>query len=186
MKQSPRKKTMEELNRVDVEKYKQLKKVPVEVVLDNIRSEHNVGAIFRTSDAFLIQKLHLCGITPQPPSAGIQKTALGATESVDWEYHASSTSIFQEFKKRKKIIVGIEQVEGNTYLLTPTFTFPSPELVFVVGNEMFGLSDEILPLCDFFIEIPQYGTKHSLNVGVAFGIIVFAYFHQFYSLYENL
>jgi len=184
--QSPRKKSIHELHKLDPVQFKQIKKVPLDVVLDNVRSEHNVGAIFRTSDAFLIHKLHLCGITPYPPSAGIEKTALGATQSVDWEQHPSTVDVLMKLKTKNKIIVGIEQVQGNTYLLTPNFSFPSPELVLVLGNEMFGLSDDILPLCDFFLEIPQFGTKHSLNVSVAFGMVIFAYYHQFYRLFKNV
>lgn len=178
-----RKKSMEELGRLSIEEYKKVSRVPLEVVLDNVRSEHNVGAIFRTCDAFLIRKVYLCGITPVPPSPGIHKTALGATESVDYEYYKSTRELLLQLRKDGKNIVGLEQVEGKCFLLDRNFSFNYPEIILVVGNEMFGLSDDILDLCEYFIEIPQFGTKHSLNVSVAFGIVTYAYFRDFYHFY---
>ncbi|MCX7697393.1 MAG: RNA methyltransferase [Bacteroidales bacterium] len=180
-----RKKKPEELNRLSIDEYKRKTKVPFEVVLDQVRSEHNVGSVFRTCDAFLIEKIYLCGITPVPPSSGIHKTALGATESVDYEYHSSTRNLLLELRNKKKMIVGLEQVNDKSLLLDHTFSFRSPELILVIGNEMFGLSEDILDLCDYFIEIPQFGTKHSLNVSVAFGIVAYAYFTEFYTLYKK-
>ena len=155
---------LEELGRIDVETFKQSSKTPLVIVLDNVRSMHNVGAVFRTADAFLVEKILLCGITPQPPHREIHKAALGATESVDWAYFESVTEALQSLKSEGYRVVGVEQTTG------------SQMITLVLGNEVEGISDEVLPLCDDFLEIPQLGTKHSLNVSVCGGIVMWEFF----------
>lgn len=160
---------MEELQRVSAEEYKIQKKNPIIMVLDSIRSMNNVGSIFRTCDAFNVEKLYLCGITACPPHKDIAKTALGATDSVLWEYASDVMELVLRLKEEGYAIFLIEQVDESKML--HTFPFSSFEKVaLVVGNEVFGVNDCLLPLCDAAIEIPQFGTKHSLNVTIAAGI----------------
>ena len=166
---------LEELGRIDVETFKQSSKTPLVIVLDNVRSMHNVGAIFRTADAFLIEKILLCGITPQPPHREIHKAALGATESVDWAYFESVTEALQNIKSEVYRVVGVEQTTGSQMITEFDFTKNS-KYALVLGNEVEGISDEVLPLCDDFLEIPQQGTKHSLNVSVCGGIVMWEFF----------
>ena len=153
---------LEELGRIDVETFKQSSKTPLVVVLDNVRSMHNVGAVFRTADAFLVEKILLCGITPQPPHREIHKAALGATESVDWAYFESVTEALQSLKSEGYSVVGVEQTTGSQMITEFDFA-KSQKYALVLGNEVEGISDEVLPLCDDFLEIPQQGTKHSLK-----------------------
>ena len=161
--------SMEELGRVTPEEFKRQTKLPVVLVLDNIRSMHNVGSAFRTCDAFNVSKLYLCGITATPPQKEIAKTALGATESVEWEYRKSAAEVLATLKEEGYSIVAVEQTDQS--ILLQEFDFGKHEkIALIVGNEVFGVSDELLPLCDAAVEIPQFGTKHSLNVAVATGI----------------
>ncbi len=165
-----RKWNMEELGRKSVDAFKQARKIPVILVLDNIRSMHNVGSIFRSADAFLIEAIYLCGYTPQPPHRDIHKTALGATETVNWKYFATTTEALESLKNEQYTIYAIEQAEGSITL--EQFQLASHKFAFVLGNEVEGVADSALELCDACIEIPQLGSKHSLNVSVAAGIVL--------------
>jgi tRNA G18 (ribose-2'-O)-methylase SpoU len=158
------------LIRLNTEEFKAKEKIPLVVVLDNIRSQHNVGAIFRTADAFLIEKIYLCGITATPPNREIHKTALGATDSVDWEYFEKTIDVIAQLKNRGFSIFALEQSENSVSLSTLS-KLPTP-VVLVVGNEIDGVSDEVMALADGVLEIPQFGTKHSLNVSVSAGIAI--------------
>jgi len=166
---------LEELGRVSVETFKEIQKIPLVVVLDNIRSMHNVGAVFRTSDAFLVEKIVLCGITPQPPHREIHKAALGATESVEWNYYQSVKEAVLDLKTLKYEVIGIEQTSDSVQI-TDFSIDRSKKYALVLGNEVDGISDEILNHCDSFLEIPQLGTKHSLNVSVCGGIVIWEFF----------
>lgn len=165
---------LEELNRLDVETFKSVEKIPLVVVLDNIRSMHNVGATFRTADAFLIKKIILCGITPQPPHREIHKAALGATESVDWSYENDINVTIHDLRAQGFEIVGIEQTTGSR-MITDFTIDPAKKYAVILGNEVEGISDEALPNIDSFVEIPQLGTKHSLNVSVCGGIVMWEF-----------
>lgn len=165
---------LEELNRIDVETFKKVEKIPLVVVLDNIRSMHNVGATFRTADAFLVQKIILCGITPQPPHREIHKAALGATESVDWSYESDINATINDLKSQGFEIVGIEQTTNST-MITDLKIDNTKKYAVILGNEVEGISDEALQNIDSFIEIPQLGTKHSLNVSVCGGIVMWEF-----------
>ena len=165
---------LEELNRIDVETFKTTEKIPLIVVLDNIRSMHNVGATFRTADAFLIQKIILCGITPQPPHREIHKAALGATESVDWKYENDIITVIKELKSEGFEVIGIEQTTDSK-MITDFTIDSSKKYAVILGNEVEGISDEALAHIDLFIEIPQLGTKHSLNVSVCGGIVMWEF-----------
>lgn len=168
-----RKLRLEELNRLDTETYRNAEKLPVIIVLDNIRSAMNVGSVFRTADAFAFEKIVLCGITPTPPNREIMKTAIGATESVYWEYAAETKDTIHKLKAEGYIIYGVEQTNQSIML---DMLNPSHEkAVLVFGNEVDGISDEILNLLDFCVEIPQFGTKHSLNVSVCAGITMWEF-----------
>lgn len=165
-----KKRILEELERCSVEEFKRKKKIPYIFLLENIRSLVNVGSAFRTADAFLVEKIMLTGFTGRPPHREIQKTALGATESVDWEYYEKSTSILSQLKQEGYIIIAIEQTDQSISLLE--FQPKKEEkYCFIFGNEVAGVSEEALQYVDSSIEIPQYGTKHSLNISVAVGII---------------
>lgn len=166
---------LEELGRIDVETFKQTEKIPLVVVLDQVRSMHNVGAVFRTADAFLVEKIILCGITPQPPHREIHKAALGATESVDWVYEENISTALQNLKDENFKIIGIEQT-SDSQIITDFKISKDEKYALVLGNEVDGLSDEALPLYDSFLEIPQLGTKHSLNVSVCGGIVMWEFF----------
>ena len=161
---------MDELGRMSVGEFKQAPKNPVMVVLDNIRSMHNVGSVFRTADAFLAEGICLCGYTPQPPHRDIHKTALGATETVDWLYFPTTLEAVKELKERGYLLYAIEQVEGSLSL--EKFVTSGEKIAVVFGNEVEGVNSEVLKLCDGCIEIPQLGMKHSLNISVAAGIVL--------------
>ncbi len=166
-----RKLTMAELNRVAVADFKSTPKSPVVLVLDNVRSLHNVGAVFRTADAFALEKIWLCGITGRPPQREITKTALGSETSVAWEYALDTATAVGALKTARYQVVAVEQATGSIPL--PQFQpVPGQPLALVLGNEVFGVDDEVLALCDAAVEIPQFGTKHSLNVGVAAGVVL--------------
>lgn len=172
-----RKLSMEELNRLSKDQYKEVAKLPVVVVLDNIRSLSNVGSVFRSADAFRIGELFLCGITACPPHREIHKTALGADETVPWRYFTTTEEACEELRSMGYRIFAVEQVEGSVML--QDFE-AEPNMAFVLGNEVEGVSDEALPYCDGAIEIPQQGTKHSLNVSVCSGIIMWDIFQQLF------
>ena len=168
-----RKLKLEELGRPDLETFSKADKLPVTLVLDNIRSALNVGSIFRTADAMAIQQIVLCGITARPPHKEINKTAIGATESVQWTYEQDIVKAVAQAKQDGHHIVGIEQT--NKSILLPDYQLPTDKhLMVIMGNEVNGISEEVLPLLDVAIEIPQYGTKHSLNVAVCAGIIMWS------------
>lgn len=166
-----RKLKLQELNRLDVEGYKASAKVSVVVILDNIRSAINVGSVFRSSDAFAIERLILVGFTATPPSREITKTAIGATSSVDWTHVDDITDTLLQLKKNGYTITSIEQTDSSVSLLDWDIK-PDQKLAIVMGNEVDGVSDEALALSDVAIEIPQYGTKHSLNVSVCTGVVL--------------
>ena len=154
---------------MSADEFKQQTKNPIVLVLDSIRSMHNVGSAFRTCDAFNVEKLYLCGITATPPQKEISKTALGATESVEWEYQENVAALANQLKSEGYAIILVEQTDNSVMLQEFDFAQYGKVALFV-GNEVFGISDELLPLCDAAVEIPQFGTKHSLNVAVATGI----------------
>ena len=172
---STKKLKLEELGRINVETFKQTEKIPLVVVLDNVRSMHNVGAVFRTADAFIIERIVLCGITPQPPHREIHKAALGATESVDWIYEKNISDALQNLKNENYKILGIEQTSTSEIMTDYTIN-KEEKYALDLGNEVDGLSDEALPTYDTFLEIPQLGTKHSLNVSVCGGIVMWEFF----------
>ena len=172
-----RKLKITELNRLSAEEFKHSEKIPLAVVLDNVRSLHNVGAVFRISDAFLIEKIYLCGITSVPPNAEIHKTALGAEFSVEWEYFADTITAVEQLKNAGYYAMAIEQAEGSTML--PDFRIDkSKKYAVIFGNEVKGVQQEVVNLCNECIEIPQFGTKHSLNVSVSAGIVIWEFFKQ--------
>jgi len=169
------KRSIDELNRPTVEAFKTQEKLPVALVLDNVRSLHNVGSAFRTSDAFAVQQLVLCGITGTPPHREIEKTALGATESVVWHYVADTTEAIRNLRAEGYTIVAVEQTKGST-LLHRFVPDPGTRYALVFGNEVHGVSDDVLKLADLCLEIPQSGTKHSLNIAVSVGIILWTFY----------
>jgi 23S rRNA (guanosine2251-2'-O)-methyltransferase len=166
--------SMDELNRISNQQFKQEANENLVLILDNVRSMNNVGSIFRTADAFKVGKIYLCGITAVPPHREIHKTALGATESVNWEYFKEITQAAQHLKENGYQIIAVEQTNQSVYLqdFKPT---KSEKYAFIFGNEAFGVSDEVLPLCDIGLEIPQFGTKHSFNIVVSAGIVLWHY-----------
>lgn len=170
-----RKLKVDELHRITVDKFKKVDKLPIIVVLDDIRSLYNVGSVFRTSDAFRVEAIYLCGITAVPPSAEIHKTALGAEFSVDWKYYKSAVEAVDELKKKGYIVYSIEQVENSI-----SFDTFNPDInkkyVIVMGNEVKGVQQEVIDHSDGCLELPQYGTKHSLNVSVTAGIVIWEMF----------
>jgi 23S rRNA (guanosine2251-2'-O)-methyltransferase len=163
--------SMDELSRKSVEEFKRSEKIPIIVVLDNIRSMHNVGSVFRTADAFLLQGIYLCGYTPQPPHRDIHKTALGATETVEWKYVAQGVDVIQSLKAEGYKIFAVEQVKGSIALQDFVFE-QDAKLAVIFGNEVNGVGEALLGYCDGCIEIPQLGMKHSLNISVAAGIVL--------------
>ena len=166
-----RKLTIDELNRKSVTEFRASEKSPFIIVLDNVRSLNNVGSIFRTADAFLVEAVWLCGITATPPHREIHKTALGATESVEWKYFESSAEAVRVLKERDYAIVSVEQAEGAVSL-DRFATEPGKRYALVFGHEIRGVTEEVVNLSDACIEIPQYGTKHSFNVAVSAGIVL--------------
>ena len=170
-----RKLSMDELNRISKEDFEKAEKLPIIIVLDNIRSLSNVGAFFRTADAFRIEELFLCGITACPHHREIHKTALGADETVKWLHFDTTEAACQQLKAENYRIFAVEQVEGSTAL--QNFEF-EPKTAYILGNEVEGVSEEALPYCDGAIELPQEGTKHSLNVSVCAGIIMWKAFEK--------
>lgn len=166
-----------ELDRKSVEDFKNANKTPLIIVLDDIRSLHNIGSVFRTSDAFLVEKIILCGITAKPPNKEIHKTALGATETVVWEYHENVLEVIENLKKEKTLVYAIEQVE-NSILLHNFEVEKNKKYALVFGNEVFGVNQKAITMCYGTIEIPQLGTKHSLNIAVSAGIVIWDLFRK--------
>lgn len=166
-----------ELGRITVDEFKVVEKTPIIVVLDNIRSLNNIGSVFRTSDAFLIEKIYLCGICATPPNKEIHKTALGATESVAWEYVEDTLTLIERLKEEKIKILAIEQAENSTKLDT-FYPNKGEKYAVVMGNEVKGVQQEVVNAADLCIEIPQLGTKHSLNISVTTGIVIWDLFKK--------
>jgi len=165
-----RKLSMEELNRKSADEYKQAEKLPIVVVLENIRSAYNVGSVFRTADAFLLDRIYICGYTAHPPHKEIKKTALGADESVDWKYFKTTKEAVEELRKENFKIFSVEQAEKS--IMLNTLKSDNEKLAIVFGNEVTGVEQATIQLSDGCIEIPQLGIKHSLNVSVAAGIVL--------------
>jgi len=165
---------LDELNRLSVEEYKSADKHSVVLVLDNIRSMHNVGAAFRTGDAFKVEKVYLCGVTARPPHREIHKSALGAEDSVEWQYFSKTSDAVSRLKEEGYVIASIEQAQGSQMLqeFTPD---KNKKYAFVFGNEVFGVEEDVIALTDICLEIPQFGTKHSFNVSVTMGIVLWDY-----------
>jgi tRNA G18 (ribose-2'-O)-methylase SpoU len=163
--------SMQQLGRISVDEYKSSEKSPLIIIADNVRSMHNVGSIFRTSDAFLVEKIYLCGITPTPPHREIQKTALGATESVDWQYAENTLEVVNQLKKEGWTILALEQTT-NSVMLDELKVEKGEKIAIVLGNEVDGVNQEVINLCHKAVEIPQFGTKHSFNVSVSCGIML--------------
>lgn len=174
--------SMEELDRLNPNEFKNAEKLPVVVVLDNIRSQSNTGSFFRTCDAFRIKKIYLCGITATPPHREIQKTALGATETVDWEYSETTVKCLDHLKKEGYTLMAVEQTASSTKLDDLQTKHLHP-IALIFGNELDGVDQAVIDQCDQAIEIPQSGTKHSLNVSVAGGIVLWEIYK---ALYEQL
>jgi 23S rRNA (guanosine2251-2'-O)-methyltransferase len=160
-----------ELGRKSIDQYKDSKKSAFIIVLDNVRSHNNVGSVFRTADAFLTKKIYLCGITARPPHRDIQKTALGATESVEWSYFESTVDAVRELKAEGYRIIGIEQTEGSVELQNVKIE-KNRNYALVFGHEVSGVDQQVLDMCDICVEIPQFGTKHSFNIAVSAGIVL--------------
>ena len=170
-----------ELNRITVDEFKSTKKTPLIVVLDNIRSLNNIGSVFRTSDAFLIEKIYLCGISATPPNKEIHKTALGATESVDWEYAEETIEVVKKLKGENVQVLAIEQAENSTKL-DVFYPKENTKYAVILGNEVKGVQQKVVNASDLCIEIPQLGTKHSLNISVTTGVVLWDLFVKINSL----
>lgn len=167
-----------ELNRKTIETFKEATKTPIIIILDDIRSLHNIGSVFRTADSFLIEKIYLCGITAVPPNKEIHKTALGATDTVTWEYANSVLEVIEKLKNEQVKVFAIEQVE-NAIFLNEFEVKNDEKYALIFGNEVFGVNQEAIKMCDGTIEIPQLGTKHSLNISVSAGIVIWDLFCKF-------
>ncbi len=172
-----RKLKITELNRLSIEEFKGAEKLPLVVVLDNVRSLHNIGSVFRTSDAFRIACIYLCGITAVPPHPEMHKTALGAELTVDWKYFPSTVDGIKELKDQGYTVIAIEQAE-DSIMLERVELDSNKKYAIVMGNEVKGVQQEVVDMCDDCIEIPQYGTKHSLNVSVTAGIVIWDFFKK--------
>ena len=168
----------EELDRLTIDEFKKAKKSPIVVILDNIRSLNNIGSVFRTADAFLVEKIYLCGITAVPPHKDIRKTALGSTESVDWEYGKNALRVVNDLKAQNYLVFAIEQAEKATFL-NELEVDASKKYALIFGNEVKGVDQKVVSACDGVIEIPQFGTKHSLNISVSVGMTVWDLWSKF-------
>ena len=169
--------TIDELNRLTIDEYKKAKKIPLLVILDNVRSLNNIGSIFRTCDSFLVEKIYLCGITASPPHKDIHKTALGATDSVKWEYHDETQTIVAKLKKEGYVILSVEQAEKSIMLQNMKLD-KNKKYGVIFGHEIKGVDQHVIDMSDGCIEIPQHGTKHSLNISVSAGIVLWEMFIQ--------
>lgn len=176
-----RKLKITEMNRLTVEEFKEVDKLPLVVVLDEVRSLHNIGAVFRTSDAFLVNCIYLCGITATPPHPEMHKTALGAEYTVDWKYFKRTQNAVNELHNDGYTVLAIEQCAGST-LLDELVLEKGRKYAIVLGNEVKGVQQEVVDMCDGCIEIPQFGTKHSLNVSVTAGIMIWEFAHKLFKL----
>lgn len=165
------------MNRLTTEAFKASRKIPLVVVLDHVRSLNNVGSVFRTSDAFRVEAIYLCGITACPPHAEIHKTALGAEESVDWLYFKDTMEAVEKLKAEGYVVCAIEQAEGST-MLDKLLLDNTKKYAVILGNEVKGVQQNVVDNCDMCVEIPQYGTKHSLNVSVTAGIVIWDFFQR--------
>lgn len=174
-----KKKTILDLSRLSTAEYKQADKIHLIVVLDNVRSLNNIGSVFRTSDAFLIEKIYLCGITAVPPHPDIHKTALGAENSVEWEYGESTLAVVDNLQAEGYTVYAIEQVE-NSVMLDKLLLDRNKKYAVVLGHEVKGVQQQVVDKCDGCIEIPQFGTKHSLNVSVTAGLVIWDFFKQLF------
>ncbi len=168
---------IEELNRISIEEFRKADKIPVSVILDNVRSLNNIGSVFRTCDAFRIEKIYLCGITATPPHKDIHKTALGATESVEWEYFKDTVELITKLKSSDYRILSVEQVENSTSLEKLQLSGEN-KYTLVFGHEVRGVDQSVIDISDACLEIPQYGTKHSLNISVSAGIVIWEVFRK--------
>lgn len=171
--------TMLEMGRIDTATFKKADKMPLVIVLDNVRSLNNIGSVFRTSDAFRVESIYLCGISATPPSPEIHKTALGAEESVDWQYFEDTHEAVRRLQERGYRVMAIEQCQGSTMLDQWQPDFSSTGYAVVMGNEVKGVQQTVVDACDGCLEIPQYGTKHSLNVAVTTGLVIWDFFKAF-------
>tara|TARA_B110000037_G_scaffold219169_1_gene283743 strand:+ start:722 stop:1255 length:534 start_codon:yes stop_codon:yes gene_type:complete len=161
---------LEELNRLSVLEFKKIEKDPIIVLLDDVRSLHNIGSVFRTCDAMRVKKIYLCGITGQPPHREIRKTAIGASESVDWEHKNNASEILTKYRDLGYEIIAVEQTSSSMSL--EKYQLKNKNILLVFGNEINGVSQKLVDLCDFSIEIPQWGTKHSMNISVSVGMVL--------------
>ena len=159
-----------ELERINIQEFKRATKTPITIVLDNVRSAINVGSIFRTSDAFLIENIILCGITATPPDKEIRKSAIGATDSVKWEFSKNTIDAVKKLKTEGYHVIGVEQADKSTML--NDISLPKKQIAIIMGNEVNGVAQEVIDICNEVIEIPQFGTKHSLNISVTSGIVI--------------
>ncbi|PWH84262.1 RNA methyltransferase [Algibacter marinivivus] len=166
-----------ELDRLSIEGFKDAKKTPIIIILDNIRSLNNIGSVFRTSDAFLIEKIYLCGITAKPPHKDIHKTALGSTDTVDWEHVENTLDLVKHLQTKNVKVCSIEQAENAT-MLNDFKVEPDTKYALIFGNEVKGVSQEVVSASDVIIEIPQFGTKHSLNISVSCGVVTWDLFSK--------
>jgi 23S rRNA (guanosine2251-2'-O)-methyltransferase len=174
-----------EMNRLTIGEFKKAPKIPLVIVLDNIRSQNNIGSVFRTADAFRLEAIHLCGLTATPPHREINKTALGSTDSVDWKYFPETSASLESLHNEGYILLGVEQTNTSTplHLFQPQ---KKEKYALVFGNEVNGLDEAMIPLLDGCIEIPQYGTKHSLNISVAAGIVIWDFFLNLKTFSEEM
>ena len=170
-----RKLKLKELNRIGIEQFKSKEKLPIVLVMDNIRSAMNIGSFFRTADAFALEKIYICGISATPPHKEINKTAIGATDSMDWQYYKTTRDCLIDLKQKGYILTGIEQTDSSV-LLNTISPHHDQKHALIFGNEVNGISDDILNLLDLAVEIPQFGTKHSFNVAVSGGIVLWHYY----------
>ena len=172
------------MNRLSVDEFKSADKLPLIVILDDVRSMHNVGSVFRTSDAFRLEAVYLCGITSTPPSAEIHKTALGAEDSVDWKYYTEVCEAVRELQSKEYEVYAVEQAEGST-MLQDFIPLNNRKYAVILGNEVKGVHQEVIDMCDGCLEIPQYGTKHSMNVSVTGGIIIWHFQESLLPLHKK-
>lgn len=175
-----KKKNILELSRLTLDEYKTIDKLPFVVILDNIRSLNNIGSVFRTSDAFLVKEIYLCGITATPPHPDIHKTALGAEDSVMWHYYDNTLDVIDKLHQDGYTVLSIEQV-NNSISLENVVLDKNKKYAVVLGNEVKGVQQEVVDKCDGCVELPQHGTKHSLNVSVTAGIVIWDFYKQLYS-----
>ena len=179
-----RKLSIKELNRISVEEFRQSEKLPLTVILDNIRSLHNIGSVFRTADAFRLERIILCGITACPPHAEMHKTALGAEFTMEWEYYADTCEAVKKLQAENYKVLAIEQCE-HSVMLNEIYIDTHEKYAVILGNEVKGVRQEVIDMCDGCIEIPQFGTKHSLNVSVAGGIVLWEISKSYLSIFNK-